>query len=173
MLPLNDPRWQIYQGGYRIPYDASIPLRKLMHNDPTQAIWEELWNELHHQGDVDTASYAAVPYLVTYAQHQSRLDWNVFGLISTIELARPKNPPLPPELQESYFQAIQSIPKIIGEHPQLSWDDLLTQNIMSCIALARGQRILAEVYLELSLEAAKEWLQEQFGLDGEANNEAS
>lgn len=29
LLTLDDPRWQELQGGYKLPYDASIPLRRM------------------------------------------------------------------------------------------------------------------------------------------------
>jgi hypothetical protein len=60
MLPLDDPRWQSYKGGYRVPFDASAGLRRLLADGSTEDLWEEFWTELHHQGDVHQASYAAV-----------------------------------------------------------------------------------------------------------------
>ena len=89
MLALDDSRWKTYKGGYGVKYDASIPLRRLFEGGARQKIWNELWEELHHQGDVGTASYAAVPHLLEFARVSKKLDWNVFGLIATIELARP------------------------------------------------------------------------------------
>jgi hypothetical protein len=165
MLPLDDPRWQTYHGGYRVPYDASRPLQQLFQGAPTAPIWEEFWQELHHQGDVDAASYAAVPHLLEYTRASAVLDWNVFALISTIELARPNNPEPPPELRDAYTQALRDIPSIIGAHPQLQWDALLTQSIVACLALVRGQRGLAQVYADFGLEDAKEWWEERFGED--------
>src|SRR5687768_15642034 len=68
MLPLDDKRWSSLDGGYRVPFDASVPLRQLEHAENLQPIWDELWNELHHQGHVGVASYAAVPHLVRIAR---------------------------------------------------------------------------------------------------------
>jgi hypothetical protein len=53
MLALTDKRWQQMRGGYGVPYDASVPLAKLAAG---QAVWDELWNELHHQGDLGEAA---------------------------------------------------------------------------------------------------------------------
>jgi hypothetical protein len=75
MLPLNDERWRSLDGGYRIPYDASVALRALEHAGDLQPVWDELWNELHHQGDVGIASYAAVPPLVRIAGARNLADW--------------------------------------------------------------------------------------------------
>jgi hypothetical protein len=58
-MSLDDLRWQELHGGYRVPFDASELLRRL---EQGQDIWDELWQELHHQGDVGEASYAAVSH---------------------------------------------------------------------------------------------------------------
>ncbi|MDP9316695.1 MAG: hypothetical protein M3R24_38545 [Chloroflexota bacterium] len=163
MLPLDDPRWQTYEGGYRIRYDVSAALKRLFQHGATPELWDELWHQLHHQGDVGAASYAAVPYLLEYARHSDKLDWNSFGLISTIELARPHNPAVPEELADAYFTAIRTIPVVVGTHVDQDWDALATQTIVSCIALARGQRVLGRVYLQLSEDAAKQWLTGELG----------
>src|SRR5260221_12945322 len=88
MLPLDDPRWQSYKGGYRVPYDASPALRRLLAESIHEYLWEEFWNKLHHQGDVDQGSYAAVPWLVEFVRRSSKIDWNALALIATIELER-------------------------------------------------------------------------------------
>src|SRR5436305_1024906 len=137
MLPLDDPRWKTLTGGYRVPYDASQPLQALLKQGASAEIWDELWQELHHQGDVGPASYAAVPHLLEFARCSPRMDWNAFGLIATIELERPSNPDVPQLLAESYFHAIDQLPEVVSTHPHRSWDDLLTRSICSCIALAR------------------------------------
>jgi hypothetical protein len=37
----------------------------------SEADWNILWDDLHHQGDVGEASYAVVPYLAEYARKAS------------------------------------------------------------------------------------------------------
>ncbi|MBI3462617.1 MAG: hypothetical protein HY000_06080 [Planctomycetes bacterium] len=88
MLPLADPRWQSYMGGYRVLYDASPGLRRLLADGPNEELWEEFWTELHHQSDVHQASYAAVPWLVEFVRRSSKIDWNALALVATIELER-------------------------------------------------------------------------------------
>jgi hypothetical protein len=73
MLALDDPRWNTLQGGYRMPFDPRPLIRKLQDNQDAQATWEELWDELHHQGDVGDASYTAVPLLVDVAANGAGL----------------------------------------------------------------------------------------------------
>jgi hypothetical protein len=38
--------------------------------------WDELWEELHHQGDVGEASYASVAHLVRIHRTGVVVDWN-------------------------------------------------------------------------------------------------
>lgn len=84
--------------GYRLPYDPFPSLEKL-ESDNSNAL-NELWENLYHQGDVDTASYAAVPKLVELGE---------LSLVSAIEVARnsEQNPPIPKELKVNYNQAIK------------------------------------------------------------------
>jgi len=56
--------WGELNDGYGAPYDPRPAIAKLRAEPLDQAAWGELWNELHHQGDVGAASYAAVPLLV-------------------------------------------------------------------------------------------------------------
>jgi hypothetical protein len=167
MLSLDNPRWQAYKGGYRVPYDASPALRRLLANEPDEELWEELWTELHHQGDVHQASYAAVPWLVEFIKRWSKIDWNALALIATIELARDqhRNPKVAKELSADYYASIKSLPAVLGTHPDQEWSELVVQPAVACIAMACGQRWFARAYLELDRETAGRWFSEEFGWD--------
>ncbi len=167
MLPLDDTRWSSYLGGYRVPYDASVGLRSLLAGEPPNPIWEEFWNELHHQGDVHQASYAAVPWLIEFIRRSLKLDWNPVGLVATIELQRDqlRNPTVAPELADNYFMAIRSLPEVLGTHPDRDWGEYVVGPAVTCIALARGQRWFARAYFELDRDTAGRWFTEEFGWD--------
>lgn len=161
MLPLDDPRWATYSAGYRVPYDASVPLSRLMREGASDELWDELWQELVHQGDVGPASFAAVPWLLEYVRRSPAMDWNAFGLIAVIELERTSshaNRRMPAELSEWYFRALAELPAVATGHGQTKWGPELTQHVVACIAAVRGQRLLARAYLEMSREASMEWL---------------
>ncbi|HMC90663.1 MAG TPA: hypothetical protein VKI17_13995 [Gemmataceae bacterium] len=163
MLPLDDPRWQSFKGGYRILYDASPVIRRLLEKGATSKLWDELWNELHHQGDVDQASYAAVPWLVEFIRRSRKLDVNALALIAVIELERPSNPKIRKELSEAYFASIRSLPALLGNHPDQEWSEAIVQHAVACIALARGHRWFGKAYLELDRDTARRWFTEEFG----------
>jgi hypothetical protein len=169
MLPLDDALWKSLSGGYRDVYDASAILRRLLNTGASEQIWEELWNELHHQGDVDQASYAAVPWLVEFIRRSPKLDWNSLALTALIELERPKNnnPEPRAELSEAYFSAIASLPAVLGAHPDQEWGAEAIRSAAACIALARGQRWFARAYFELDRDTASRWFSEEFGWEFE------
>jgi len=165
MLPLDDIRWKNLEGGYRVPYDASEPLRQLMNQGATPNLWEDLWNELHHQGDVGPASYASVPWLVEFIRRSAKIDWNPLAIVAVIELERPSNPAVPDELADSYFSSIQSLPGVLGTHQDQEWNALVLRSAVTCIALARGQHWYAKAYFELDDETVARWFSEEFGWD--------
>jgi len=163
MLPLDDLRWQTYKGGYHLHFDATPFLRELYENGLPKERWLELWDELHHQGDVDSASYAVVPHLLNAARLSRKLDWNCFGLLATVELCRMDNSAPPPEIADGYFAAIESAPAILCMHADHEWNELLTVTGAACIALARGNRTLGNVLIRLT--DFKAILSEELGID--------
>ena len=114
MLDLNNSLWDKLDGGYRVPYNPAKALAAITSNKNAKNGWEELWNELHHQGDVGVASYATVPHLVSHAETSNTDDWNSIALIATIELCRHKsdNPDLPSWLKDDYLEALYKMMEI-------------------------------------------------------------
>src|SRR5262245_45529149 len=115
LLPLDDPRWTSYRGGYNgIPYNVVPLIEELMRAGTSEKFWETVWDELHHQGDVGEASYALVPYLVHQQSLQRELDEQVFQYCVVVDLAQPENnnPPVPPELEFSYALALRELPAL-------------------------------------------------------------
>lgn len=154
MLPLNDSKWKELDGGYRIPYDASIPLKKLEQattEEETEAVFTELWNELHHQGDVGLASYYAVSHIIRIAKEKKLYNWNVFGLVATIEIERHKdNPKLPIELEEEYLHSIQKeLSELIKEVISDPCDTALTTTLLSALAVSKGHVQIAQAILKM------------------------
>ncbi len=113
-MDLDNRIWHTLQGGYKMVYDASRPLKKLKaaaRQDELKVVFDELWENLHHQGDVGAASYLAVPHLVEICMEKKSLDWNFIGLCLRIENCRLEehNPELPDEFQDYYFEALSKL----------------------------------------------------------------
>ena len=141
MLSFDDTRWMTLKGGYHISYDPRPALLRLEEEESVAVAWEELWNELHHQGDIDNASYAAVPHLVRIYGAKSKIDWNFYGMVSTIEIERhrKKNPSLPDWLAEDYFHAWNELVKLaLRDFPKVQ-ADIDVKNILGALAVAKKQ----------------------------------
>ena len=142
MISLEDARWSNMTGGYKMPLDPRPLLRRLETEHDTARVWQELWEELHHQGDVGDASFAAVPFLVRIYQVRGVIDWNTYAIVAIIELARTegKNPDVPEWIAEDYFQAIRKLAEIGTKEVMRaeSADDVSA--ILSVVAIEKGLR---------------------------------
>ena len=163
MIMLDDARWVTLQGGYRIPFDASVPLRKLSDGAAAEVIWEELWSELHHQGNVGEASYAAIPVLVDICKARQLGDWNLFALASTIETCRiqGKNPSIPNWLEPDYHDAWKRLFEFGIEQLRGECDELTVRSVLSVIALHKGSIKLGRILNEFDASEIEQ-LYDQF-----------
>lgn len=120
--------------------------------------WAELWDGLHHQGDVDTAAYAAVPHLVQIHRRRDVPDWNTYAILGTIERERQarRNPAIPDWLVSGYESAWREIVELALRDLARSKDPLLVQAALGAIAMARGLRRAAEVLLDFTEDELEE-----------------
>lgn len=153
MLDLNDPRWKTFKGGYQVPYDASIPLKELENaQDMAQVekILDEFWRELHHQGDVNVASYMVLPHLIRIAKEKKLPQVDIPALVAVIEVQRHINSdPIPEEFEAEYEQEIKQIIDVIQLNQAGKLDKDYTTYAAAAIAAVNGQRQLAEVIMDL------------------------
>jgi hypothetical protein len=154
MLSLHDERWQSLAGGYRQVFDPRPMLLKLEADTDTKSAWNELWEGLHHQGDVGTASYAAVPQLVRIYRTKENIDWNTYAMVATIELAREdsNNPVMPKWLENDYFRAIHELAEFGAGQVLSSRNQEEIRGILSIIALSADARTHARFLLDYSAE---------------------
>ena len=142
MISLEDPRWLNMSGGYKAPFDPRPLFKRLGTDSDTTEVWQELWNELHHQGDVGDASFAAVPFLVRISQERGVIDWNTYAIVAIIELARTegKNPDVPEWIADDYFQAIRKLAEIGTKEVLQAKTAEDVRAILSVVAIERGLR---------------------------------
>lgn len=151
MMTLDDPRWKHLEGGYRVAYNPADALRRLEAGEKQSDIWAELWNELHHQGDVGVASYATLPPLVDYQRRTRKLDWNLYALAATIEIERHRksNPPLPDWLVADYQAAWQSLVELALEQLKSAVDGTTLQCLLAVLAIGKGDLKLGALLSDL------------------------
>jgi len=159
MLDFDDPLWSELLGGYRVPYDPRRALRALeSQSDPPEA-WSELWDELHHQGNVDSASYAAVPHLVRIHEIRDVPDWNTYALVGIIHLAKSEaNPPVPNQLGPAYADSLSRLADLAAQDLSRSSDPPLVQSALGIIALSAGLEPQARILLTLASDELEEML---------------
>jgi hypothetical protein len=160
MLALDDPRWADLKGGYRILYDPRPALRLLEVEEHADGAWAELWQELHHQGDVGEASYAALPHLVRICRARQVPDWNIYGLASVIEECRQAghNPPVPEWLHGGYTEAWRDLIRLGAREFPDADEPGLVLCILATLAAGKGHLTITRVAM-MEEEDVKEALE--------------
>ena len=148
-----------------MPLDPRPLIRKLEDTQKLEATWKELWDELHHQGDVGEASHVAVPLIVDTVAKQGGADWNAYAIVAIIELARGRgrNPEVPGWLCDEYFASIQLLAEMGVREIAGARDPESLRAILSVIALAKGLRMHAQFLINYSDDELKEIEEKAFG----------
>jgi hypothetical protein len=166
-MDLDNPIWTKLNGGYKIPYNAAEPLSRLA-NPGTIAeqgsIFKELWENLHHQGDVDLASYLAVPQLIRICISKKSFNWNFIGLCVVIENCRGRehNPELPEEYKNYYFDSLKEFEKYLVSSLKNIIDETAFTLSLAFIAKVNGHTKLSRVLEILDSDEIDELL-EKYG----------
>jgi len=162
-MGLENNIWTNFDGGYKIPFDASIPLRQLWLTDDKkliERIFADLWDNLHHQGDVGLASYFSVPQLVDICIDKKSLDWNFIGLCVLIENCRLSNdnPSLPKELEHDYFNSLKRFEQYLLTNFKSIKNKTTFRLTLSLFAILNGQRDLGKAIQQLDEDIIDEFL---------------
>ena len=156
MLVLDDPRWRDLTHAYGIAIDVPSFLRRLAENpeqqSPNDEPWFSIWSSLCHQGEVYTASYAAIPHVIQIALSTPRpIDFSFFLLPASVEVARisGRGPKLPEYLSAAYDHAIKLLPDCVSVHRAEDWSQDFTVAAVAAIAVSKGRHALAEAIMNL------------------------
>jgi hypothetical protein len=170
-LALDSPTWRDLTHAYGDAADIPELLRQLESLPPSAAYdsepWFSLWSALAHQGDVYSASFAAVPHVVkVLATDPTRADSSYFHFPAWVEVCRTRtNTPVPSDLAPAYFEALTRLPPLVAASAgQREWDDDLLLCALAAIAASKGGAEVAEAVLELTPEVLadfRQWLIER------------
>jgi hypothetical protein len=146
MLPLDDPRWSQLRHAYGDASDIPDLLRALARSPAqtsraTDEPWFSLWSSLCHQGDIYTASYAAVSHIIDIAMKtETPVDYSFFSLPATVEGFRllGLGPPVPDYIAEGYRAAIGLLVECVHRHDREPWDRSMLLSALSALAAAKG-----------------------------------
>lgn len=165
MLPLDDPKWCSLRGGYRVPYNPAGALRQLYAGVNQNAAWSELWQGLHHQGDVGEASYAAVPHLVRIQRDRGELRWDAYAMLATIEVERHRasNPPIPDWLLAPYEAAWSSLRTVALRDCANATEPLAVRAIVGVLALCKGLREIGTIVSQFDESEIRELFDQYMG----------
>jgi hypothetical protein len=135
---------------------ADLP-SSLNDNEP----WFSLWSALAHQGDVHSASFAAVPHVIeALASAPSRADFSYFQFPAWVEACRVKNGvPVPEDIAPAYFESLSRLPALVAAAASREWDEEFLRCALAAVAAAKGHAAIAEAVLELSPEVAAEFME--------------
>jgi hypothetical protein len=164
VLSLNSPRWSELRHAYGAASDIPALLAGLETLPQSQGEaepWFTLWSALAHQGDVFSASFAAVPHVIeALARDPLKADSAYFQFPAWVEVCR-KNQKIniPDDLSASYFASLSRLPGLIAAASAREWDSDFLRCAMAALAAAKGNEFLAEASLELSPDVASEFLE--------------
>jgi hypothetical protein len=153
--PLNGVRWSELSHAYGFAGDIEPLLQSLYDFPPESQIqaepWHTLWSSLCHQGDVYSASFAAVPVILdALATRPRSATLSYFQLPVCIELARVAHRfEVPANLEKPYFAAITRLPVLVAEASAANWDADMTAVASAAIAVAKGQWNIAELLVNI------------------------
>lgn len=164
MLELDSPGWGQLQHAYGPASDIPDLLHQLdtfPESHGNQGPWFSIWSALAHQGDVYSASFAAVPHVVrALSADPMRASFDYFQFPAWVEICRNRNKvEVPPDLQAAYSEALSKLPALAALAAKREWDEGFLRCVLSAVAVAKGFPVIAEAALELTPEVAAEFME--------------
>jgi hypothetical protein len=118
----------------------------------TSEPWFSIWSALAHQGEVYTASFAAVPHVIeALATNTLRASEDYFHFPAWIEICRRrKGTPIPDDLQSAYSAALARLPQLVFAAAERKWSDTFLVCALSALAISKDAPEIGEAILELT-----------------------
>lgn len=152
-LAIDSARWSALEHAYGSAGDIPQFLRVLdtfPPDTPDAEPWFMLWSSLCHQGDVYSASFAAVPWVVRALEtNPQRATMSYFLFPTCVEIGRLQRcVPIPSDLEKDYLIALSRLGELAARQA-LRPDIEDPQLYLAAMAASRGRANLAELLLEL------------------------
>jgi hypothetical protein len=163
VLSLDSPDWVNLAHAYGSAADIPQLLRQLESfpsSEGNAEPWLSLWSALAHQGDVYSASFAAVPHVVRVLSiDPARVSFDYFQFPAWVEICRQRHQlQVPTDLSAAYFQSIKRLASLVGEASSSDWDESLLAAAMSALAVSKGFARIGEIAQELDAQTSEELL---------------
>jgi hypothetical protein len=171
MLDLKSERWTTLEDAYGAATGIPDLLRHLqglpLAEDWLSEPYYSLWSALCHQGDVYTASYAAVPHIVNaLLGSPARICDSALHLAVAIEIgrARGRGPEVPADLRAPYFAAIRRLPDIVHALRDVKQDETMCRIAAAALFVTNDQVRFAEAILLFGPEMLDDFMDWADGL---------
>lgn len=155
VIPLDSPKWAELRHAYGSAADIP-PLIRAIAAEPgvegsSEGPWFELWSALCHQGDVYSASFAAVPHVIDILSENLQVACFDFFLLPTaIDVARVKRGVRVSEpLRFVYEQSLARLPSLVPGVSIRPWDATFCRSVLAATAVGKRQHALAELLIEI------------------------
>jgi hypothetical protein len=161
VLSLDSHRWAELQHAYGSAVDTPALLKRLRalpKSEGRAEPWFTLWSSLAHQGDVYSASFAAVPHVIeALAIAPAQADASYFHFPAWVEVCRSKmDVEVPVDLRTSYFASLTRLPALVAAAAERQWEPEFLACALAAISAAKGQPAVAEAVLEFSSPSVAE-----------------
>lgn len=158
MLDLDSPRWKQLSHAYGSAANVPEMLRQLRTALPKEKEnyqsepWFSIWSALCHQGDVYTATYAAIPHVVGLAklkEDKERLDFLHFVGYAEACRHHKRSPSVPSDLAQDYRAALNDASDLFVQSLKGTWGEEEMKVLLGGLAAVKGYPKLGEVIIEL------------------------
>ena len=165
MLSLDSPAWSTLQHAYGSASDIPDLLRQLESlpsSEGNTEPWFSIWSALAHQGDVYTASFAAVPHVVRFlASDPSAASFDYFQFPAWVEICRQRHAmAVRDDLANDYFSALKMLGSLVCAVTNMDWDHDFLVCALAALAVSKGFPLVAEAIQELDDATAESFLKE-------------
>src|SRR5881396_1574136 len=145
MIPLDPAAWRQFAHAYGSAENIPALLNRLAEypdeSDYRNEPFFSLWSALCHQDHVFSASYAAVPHIVSLAECQpEKATMSYFLLPTAIEIDRMagRGPEVPSEFGQEYFESLKRLGRVAAEQLKGTDDKLRIQYLKGAVAVGQG-----------------------------------